>query len=676
VASHTGPEIILMKRFIHTMAAQILLAAMLIQASVLTTSAQSDVPKPGARATVGKAGGARKNIPVSLVQKFEKEGVAIQLSLQSLPDEMGRNNGLIHGADAIATFRLTDARTGQPLTGLHPAAWFNTNPTGRAPNEAECQDKIRTFSGGLLSTRADVDLNNYLLLTLNHDRTITFINPQVSFSKTKLESIIELPGTGVDWALSDNKNSLYVTLPEQSAVAVINTITKKLVSTLSIGEKTKPMRLALEPGGRNVWVGLDGSASVAAIDTASNKLAAIVEAGAGLHNIAFTADGRFAYVTNSDADTVSVIDIKKFVKVADIKVGKTPVPVAYSSASGLIYVAAINGESISAIDPAKQQVVATIPVKRGVVALRFEPKGRFGFVVNQVASTVSVLDSATNTINGETAVVKQPDQVVFTPGYAYLRGTDSEKISLIDLTLAATGKLSPVEVTAGRLPPSKMPQEIGVSDMIVPTPEGNAVMIANAPDQMIYYYVEGMMAPMGTLTNYKRRPLALLLLDRSLSETEPGVYSTLIKLPRAGHYDVPFFLSQPRVVNCFQVDIAESPDGAKNPANSSIAVEFLFKGKQFKPLEEVPLRIKLTDSITKQPIAGLKDVQVLVFEPPGIWQQRQFASEVEPGVYEITQGFPHAGAFRVMLNISSRAVSFADLPSVMVAVENAAQAGE
>lgn len=660
-----------MKRFNKTLVA-LMLWTCVFPAS-LTTRAQSDVPRPGARASVGKANAARSKPPVSFAQKYEKEGVAVDLLIQSLPDEMGRNNGLIHEADAIATFRLTDVRTGQPLTGLHPAAWFNSNQSGRAPNEAECKDKIRTFSGGLLSSRADVDLNNYLMLTLNHDHTVTFINPQVSFSKTKLESIVELPGSGADWVLSENKKFLYVTLPEQSAVAVINTITKRLVTTLTIGEKTKPMRLALEPGGRNVWIGLDGSASVAAIDTASNKLAAIIPAGAGLHNIAFTEDGRFAYVTNSDADTVSVIDIKKLDKVADIKVGKTPVPVAYGSASRLIYVAAINGASIAVIDPAKQQVVKSIPVKRGVVALRFEPKGRFGFAVNQVESMVSVLDSATNTINAEATVVKQPDQVVFTPGYAYIRGTDSEKVSLLDLSLAASGKISPVEVTAGRLAPSKLPQEIGVSDMIAPTPEGNAVMIANAPDQMIYYYVEGMMAPMGTFTNYKRRPQALLLLDRSLSEIEPGVYSTLIKLPRAGHYDVPFFLNQPRVVNCFQMDIAESPAGAKNSATSSIAVEFLFKDKRFKTQDVNSLRIKLTDSQTKQPIIGLNDVQVLIFEPPGIWQQRQFASEVESGIYEIMQAFPRAGAYNFMLRISSRGVSFADLPSVVVPVQNAEQ---
>jgi YVTN family beta-propeller protein len=577
-------------------------------------------------------------------------------------------DGLVSGADAVVAFRVSDARTNQPVTGLHPSAWINTRKAESAPNADECKDRIRSFMGGLLSARADIDLNTYLLLTLNHDNTISVINPQISFSKTKLESIIMLPGPGADWALSQNKEFLYLTLPEQSAVGVINTITRKLVSTIPVGEKTKPMRVALQPDGRYAWVGLDDSPLVAVIDTSSNKLAATIPVGAGLHNITFTPDSAMAFVTNSAADTVSIIDTKKLGQVAEIKVGKTPVPVAYSSASRLLYVAAINGGSIVAIDPIKRQIVSTIPAKRGVVALKFEPTGRFGFIVNQVDSTISILDASTNTITGAAQVVKGPDQVTFTERFAYIRGTGSEKFSLIELGGVAKGTLSAVDITAGRLPASSLPAEIGVADMIQPTPEGNAAMIASGPDQMIYYYVEGMMAPMGTLSNYKRRPRALMLIDRSLDEIAPGVYSTPVKLPSAGRFDVPLLIDQPRISNCFQLEVAESPDGSKTRGGVAIAVEALFKEQKFKPLDTVPLRFKITDPLTNQPISGLADVQVLVFEPPGVFQQRQFAKELGGGVYEITQVFPRDGVYRVMLSVASRGTAYADLPFTPVRI--------
>ncbi|HYG08433.1 MAG TPA: YncE family protein, partial [Pyrinomonadaceae bacterium] len=563
-------------------------------------------------------------------------------------------------------------------SNLHPNAWFSARLASAEPTtDAQCKDKIRTFMGGLLSARADLDLNNYLLLTLNHDRTLTFTNPQVAFSKTKLEGIVELPGNGADFVLSKNKEFLYITVPEQSAVVVVNTITRKIVETVRIEGKHKPMRIALQPDSSHVWVGLDDSPLVAVIDTATNKLVRTVGVGAGLHNITFTADGSFAYVTNSAADTVTAINTRTLAKVADIPTGKTPVPAAYSTASRLVYVASLNGGSVTAIDPATQKVAATIPVARGVVALAFEPRGRYGFAVNQLDSNVTVIDAATNRVVGGTNVVKSPDQVVFTARYAYVRGTASEKFSLIELDGLGKAKVSAVDVQAGQRAPSEMPGDLGVANMIVPTPEGNSVMIAHAPDTMTYFYVEGMMAPMGTLSNYKRRARGILLLDRSLTEIAPGTYATPVKLTRAGSFDVPVLINENRIAHCFRADVGKSPGAVADEEKSTLVVEAAFAGQKFKSGGAgVPLRIKLTDSVSKQPVAGLEDVQILVFEPPGVWQQRQWAKAVGAGEYEITQVFPHAGVFNVMVRVASRGVTFADLPFTAVEVTDGDVAGQ
>jgi hypothetical protein len=97
---------------------------------------------------------------------------------------------------------------------------------------------------------------------------------------------------------------------------------------------------------------------------------------------------------------------------------------------------------------------------------------------------------------------------------------------------------------------------------------------------------------------------------------------------------------------------------------------------RFRSNEPVALRFKITDSITKQALAGLKDVQVLAFEPPGVWQQRQWASEVGDGVYELKQVFPHEGMFRVMVQIESRGLKFASLPATTVPVLSEAKKEE
>jgi len=611
--------------------------------------------------------------PSSISERYEKEGIVVEFSMNSIKNDDGKDPGLVAGADAAILFRVTDKSTGQPVRGMRPSAWLNRRAVEHAPNEAECKDSIRSFMSGLFSARADIDLNSYSMLTLNHDSTVTFINPQVSFNVTKLESIVTLPGEGLDWSLSKNGEFLYVTMPARSAVAIINTLTRKLVGTISTGEKSKPARIAIQPGGRYAWVGLDGSPSVAVIDTATNKLAATVNVGAGLHNIAFTTDSRFAYVTNSAADTVTAVDTTTLSKIADIAVGRTPVALAFSRAANAIFVSSINGGAIAVISPENQKVARTIPLKRGVVALRFDPSGRYGFAVNQIESTVSVIDASTNSVIAEGSVVNGPDQVTFTSLYAYVRGTESEKFSLIEMSDIKAGKFAPVNIQAGRLIPSASPQDIGLADMIQPTPEGNSVLIANAPDQVIYYYVEGMMAPMGTFQNYKRRPRGLMVIDRSLAETAPGVYASRIKLKSGGLFDVPMFFDQPRIVKCFEAKIGDSPMSEQIKALASTVVEPLFKGNQFALAEPVMLKFKITDSITGHVVSGLRDVQVLIFEPPGIWQQRVWAKETAAGVYEVKQVFPHEGYFRVMAQIESRGIRYASFPFANVTVLDAAR---
>jgi YVTN family beta-propeller protein len=601
-----------------------------------------------------------------------QENVAVEFSLTqpALPDRS--SDGAVAGDGAIATLHLRDAQTGEPLIGLHPRAWMALRRSEMVANETTCTDKVKSFLGGTLSTRADIDLNSYLMLVMNHDKTISVINPQIAMSRTKLESMIQLPGTGADWVLSQNKDFLYVTLPDQSSVAVVNTVTRRVVNVLATGEQGQPRRIALQPDGRFVWVGLDQAPFVALIDTTTNKMVTTIPVGNGLHQITFTTDGQFALVTNSSDDSVSLIAVSTRLKVAEVKLGHTPIAAAYSPMSRFFYVSALNGNEISVIDPEQRRIVASIPSQSGVVSLRFEPQGRFGLAVNQLQHTVSVLDTENHTIMASTSVVKEPYEVGFTPQYAYIRGLASEKLSLIELSKLRKGRLVSAEVQVGQSAANVLPDEIGVADMMVPTPEGHGMLVANAPDRTIYYYMEGMMVPMGTFQTYKRTPRALMLLDRSLAETAPGVYSTAVRLSKGGRYDVPVLLDHPRVISCFQVDVKEATKETITSLRPSLVVEPLFGENTLSLGRDSVLRFRITDSKTKEPITNLLDVQTLILEPPGVWQQRKWAKEADAGTYEIRQHFPRAGQYTVMVRIPSQGVQFDSHTRTTVTVVNGA----
>ncbi len=609
---------------------------------------------------------AKKNQLSPPLQSYQDQGISIDFTLSPL----GSTTRLVAGSEALARFSVHDARNGQPITGLHPKAWINGQLPEPLASETSCKDKIRGFLAGQLATRPDIDLNAYLAMTLNSDKTIAFINPQISFNATKLQNLITLPANGSDWVLSSNREFLYVTMPEAAAVAIVDTSSKTLLHILATGEASQPHRIALQPDGHSAWVGLDGSSQLAVIDTTSNSIAGEISIGNGLHNIAFTADSHFAYVTNSSDNTVSIIDMQKRARIADLAVDQTPIAIAYGSAAGLIYVAAINGASIVVIDPDQQKVVARIPMKHGVSALGFEPSGRYALAVNQIDSTVTVIDSVNNSIMGSTQVVKEPDQISFTQRYAYVRGLGSEKFSLIDLNEMKSGKFNPVDIQAGRQPPSNEPQEIGVSSMIVPTPEGDTVMVANAPDRTMYFYQEGMMAPMGTFSNYDRIPHAVMILDRSLRETAPGTYTAVVKLTKGGDFDVPILIDQPRLINCFRLSIDALPSTTKAQKGTGLIVDLLKGDMPLQAHKPTRIKIRLTDRSSRQPVIGLSDARALIFEPPGIWQQRRPALEVGDGIYEIDQTFPHAGVYNLMITVASRGVTYADLPLSDIAVES------
>ena len=105
------------------------------------------------------------------------------------------------------------------------------------------------------------------------------------------------------------------------------------------------------------------------------------------------------------------------------------------------------------------------------------------------------------------------------------------------------------------------------ADSIIPAPGAGAVLVANPKDQSVYYYSEGLAAPMGTFSNYKREPRAVLVIDRSLRErSRPGVYETVARLDQPGQFDVVFLLDQPRIVHAFPVTVEPDPDREAAPA--------------------------------------------------------------------------------------------------------------
>ena len=593
-------------------------------------------------------------------QKIEREGVEVEFTIEPI-EERGKTAELMEAKEALVRFKIHDKATKTPLSGVKPAVWL-TQRGDSATDEKQCKDKIQSFLQGSLRSRPDVDLNAYYLLALNNEANISVIDPLLGFGTSKLLTLVMLKSPGQDWTQKTRDEKLFVSMPAANQVAVVDTSTWKVVANIDTG--LKPTRVRLQPDERYLWVGNDAAApdkpsGVTVIDTTTLKVVAQLPTGNGHHELDFSRDSRFAFVTNEQDGTLSVVDIQKFTKLKDLKTGPST-SIAFSTLANAIYLANETEGSIAVVDPRNQQIVSRLQAKPGIKNLRFAPGGRWGFVPNPKENVVYVFDASTNRLAHTISVEKGPDQIAFTDTFAYVRSAGATEVNMIRLaTLTEQPDIS--KFPGGQHAPEEASIEASLGDIIAPAPEGNSVLVANPADGIIYYYSEGMAAPMGSFQNYRRKPRAVTVVDRSLRETTSGVYTTTTKLPKSGVYDVAFLLDSPRVTHCFSAEAKPNPDVPREK-QVALRIEYLNKDQQLRVAENYKLRFKLIDNATSRAKSDVKDVRVLTMLSSGTWQKRDFAQSVGNGVYELDLKVPQGGIYFIFVGSNSEGVSFRQLP--------------
>jgi hypothetical protein len=310
--------------------------------------------------------------------------------------------------------------------------------------------------------------------------------------------------------------------------------------------------------------------------------------------------------------------------------------------------------------------VATMKAKPGLYAVQLTSDGRWGFAANPLANEVVVFDASTNRIVNRIEVEGAPDQVSISAKFAYVRSTTSTDLNLI--ALDGLGKQdAPVVKTiqGGQNAPLGNAGLPATAPVIVPTPDENTVLVANPTDKTIYFYSEGMNAPMGSFKNMGREMRAVLAVDRSLRELEPGLYAAHVRLHAAGDYDVAFRMSSPPLTHCFTITAARDPALAARTAKP-YRLEFLADERDFKAGDAVRLQLRMTNPATGQPIADLADLEIQIFQVPGTWRVLRPAQSLGNGIYEVTLELPRAGVYYVHATSPSLRAHYNNFPSLVL----------
>jgi YVTN family beta-propeller protein len=594
--------------------------------------------------------------------RITREGVTVEF----LTKPTSADKVKVVAADwADVTFRITDASTGEPIKGRYPAAWMDLAETWKARGEKvlSCDGRVKTYLQGIVGVRPMIDLNSHFLLVLNADKSISVIDPAVGITGiTNLFAQINLDQPGADWVKTADQKNLFVSMPLADQVALIDTETFKVAKNIDAGYQ--PTRAELQNDERYLWIGNNTleshNSGVTVIDTVEHNKLAFIETGKGHHEIAFTDDDRYAFVSNRNSGTVSVIDVQSLKKVQDIETGPVPISMAFSPLGKALYVSDGKDGTVSVVDVDSLEVRSRIQAKPGLGPMRFSEDGRWGLVVNPFTDEVVVIDASTDEMTHTLKVGSKPYQVTFTRSFGYVRSLGTQDVALIPVSELDGSEKPPVTyISAGQNPPGVAAQ-ISIADAMIPSVKQAASYIVNQADGTVHYYMEGMAAPMGAFRNYGHQARAIEIVDRSLSELEPGVYVGRVKIPIEGVYDIAFMMDTPRFLHCFSAEVAPNPD--VKTATAKMSIEFDITDRYVPVGTPKPIRFKLVNPDTGNPVNGLTDVTVLYYRSDGRGRAVKPAKALPLGGYEANIILGSISTHYVFVGSRSLDLKYTDMP--------------
>jgi YVTN family beta-propeller protein len=268
---------------------------------------------------------------------FSPNRQVLAISLPGMDFSGGHGGG--HGGMAMpGRFALLDANTGQIKTvkdtpAMHHNAVFS--PDGREIWAAamESNGRVLVYDAENLALLKEIPVGSKPAeVTFSSDGLRAFVANGSSQSVTAIDRVnkrvlatIPVGKNPVGaWIGSDNR--MYVDNEESETISVINANTLTLEETVPLG--FMPGMAALAPNQKDLWIS-DAENGKVILFTRSQPSMPLVRVGelvtgVGAHAIAFSTDGKLAFVTNQEARTVSVIDVIAFSKVRDLKVGFKP----------------------------------------------------------------------------------------------------------------------------------------------------------------------------------------------------------------------------------------------------------------------------------------------------------------------------------------------------------------
>jgi YVTN family beta-propeller protein len=218
-----------------------------------------------------------------------------------------------------------------------------------------------------------------------------------------------------------------------------------LTTPISLPKGSDPISVAFSPDGKKAYVANYDKNTVSVISVAANSVTSTISMPdkAKPYSVAFSRDGTKAYVTNNDNGTVSVISVATGKITATISLPPLSYPqsVAFSPDGTKAYVATYGSSSVSVINVANNALGTPIVLPGGVLpkSVAFSPDGTKAYVASYFPSNVSVISVASGTVTSTISLPANsyPTSIAFSPDGAKAYVSHYRRSSVSVITVAS-----------------------------------------------------------------------------------------------------------------------------------------------------------------------------------------------------------------------------------------------
>lgn len=256
-------------------------------------------------------------------------------------------------------------------------------------------------------------------------------------------------------------------------MSLVNAATGAVVGTTTVG--SSPFGVAVEPSGNRAYVTNHLSAQLSILDGMTGALIRTVDLGAGLRpvGVAVTADGAKVLVAIQLPATLrrlAVYDVAAD-SLREITVGNSPTAVATHPTLPVAYVTNQLSNTVSVVDTASETVVTTLTGFSQPFAVAVNATGTRLYVTNLGDNTVREIDTSTLQTVWTYTVLARPFGVAVRPqgDRAYVTNIDNRRLSVLD---TSSREVSTIGV-------GRSPWGVAVD------PSGSRVFVANFEDNTL-----------------------------------------------------------------------------------------------------------------------------------------------------------------------------------------------